>query len=402
MSESKDGERKKKRRRRSGPGQIVPRGKNRWLVRVQGKPSPSGKRADHCKIIHGTRTDADKYLRAVLGERDKGLLVEASPMSLSAYLDKWIEMIAGRVTLSTRDNYESNCATYIKPLIGDVKLRALRPVNIEGMLVNLSAKGLSPRTIRYVFTILSTALNKAMKLRLIAQNPCKLVDPPRVPRKEMQALSPEQAARFVEVARPTKHGLMLILAIITGLRPSEYLGLQWKDLDFEKGILVVRRNIVWRRGGGYYLGDLKTAVSRRAIPLPEAIVADLAAHRRAQLEYRLKKGASFQDNDLIFPSSRGTPLKGENVAVRHFKPLLVEAGLPSTLRLYDLRHSCATILLAAGESPKVMAERLGHSRIATTLDIYSHVLPGMQQAASDKLASMILAPKQNDASSKEG
>ncbi|MGA9772256.1 MAG: tyrosine-type recombinase/integrase [Blastocatellia bacterium] len=401
MSTSEDAK-PKRQKRRSGPGQISPRGKGKWLVRVQGRRAGSETRPDHCKMIHGTKTDAETYLRQVLSERDKGLLIEASPLSISAYLDKWLDIVKSKVTISTHDNYTQTCKLYIKPYIGEKKLSALRPAHIESMLAGLFDKGLSARSARFAFTILSTALNKALRLRMISQNPCKLVDPPRVPRKQMQALSPEQAARFVAAAKSSKHGLMLTLAIVTGLRPSEYLGLQWKDLDFESGVLVISRNIVWRRSGGYYMGDLKTAVSRRAIPLPKSLVTELAAHRRTQLEYRLKQGDKYQDGDLIFPSKRGTPLKGENIAVRYFKPLLLQAGLPASIRLYDLRHSCATILLASGESPKVIAERLGHSRVMTTLDIYAHVLPGMQAAASDRIADMILAPATPEAETREG
>ena len=154
---------------------------------------------------------------------------------------------------------------------------------------------------------------------------------------------------------------------------------------------MIQRALV-RRGnsGAYHFEEPKTPKSRRTIPLPASLVGALSAHRHTQLAARLKLGAVWTDLDLIFCSEIGTPLDPHNIASRHFKPALKRAGLPD-MRLYDLRHTCATLLLSAGENPKVVAERLGHSTIILTLDTYTHVLPDMQQAASDKLEKMLFA-----------
>jgi integrase len=213
-----------------------------------------------------------------------------------------------------------------------------------------------------------------------------MVKPPRQVRKEMQALSPEEASRFLAAASKDKWSVLFALALTTGMRPEEYLGLQWKDVDLEKGTLVVQHTLIWRRkGGGWYFSEPKTSRSRRTIPLPTSVSVNLREHKRHQAEQRLRTGPKYQNNDLVFATAEGGPLMPRNLLSRHFKPILKVAGLPKKVRLYDLRHSCATLLLASGENPKVVSERLGHAGIAMTLDVYSHVLPSMQQAAAEKL-----------------
>lgn len=224
---------------------------------------------------------------------------------------------------------------------------------------------------------------------MLQRNPCEFVDLPRMARKEMQALSPHEASRFLQAAREDKLGIVLSFALATGMRPEEYLALKWSDLDLHAGNATVRRTVIWRKGGGWYFGEPKTSRSRRTIPIPRSLVGELADHRRKQAESRLKKGADYQNNDLVFASGEGTPILLRNLVRRHFQPLLARAELSPTLRLYDLRHSCATLLLSAGENPKVVSERLGHASIVLTLDTYSHVLPSMQQAATEKLERIL-------------
>jgi integrase len=174
------------------------------------------------------------------------------------------------------------------------------------------------------------------------------------------------------------------------MRPEEYLGLRWVDVDFVKATVVVKRALVWRtKGGGWYFTEPKTSRSRRTIPLPSSMIRCLVQHKRRQSEERLKLGSEWQDHDLVFTTGLGTPLNISNLTRKHFKPALERAGLPKTIRLYDLRHTCATLLLGAGENPKVVSERLGHASIILTLDVYSHVLPDMQRAATDKLENLL-------------
>jgi len=200
-------------------------------------------------------------------------------------------------------------------------------------------------------------------------------------------LSPEEAAQFLRAARTKPHGLVFEFALLTGMRPEEYLGLQWADLDFKRLTVQVKRAIVWHKGG-WSFQETKTAKSRRTIHLLTSMMRKLKAHKRKQGERRLKLGTDWEANDLIFCGEYGNPLTIPNLTYRYFRPILVRAELPQ-IRLYDLRHSCATLLLIADENPKVVSERLGHSTIVLTLDTYSHVLPTMQQRASEKLDRLL-------------
>src|ERR671916_510199 len=171
------------------------------------------------------------------------------------------------------------------------------------------------------------------------------------------------------------------------MRPEEYLALQWSDVDFERCTAQVRRALV-RHKKSWSFEEPKTARSRRTVYLPAPLLQKLAAHKRKQAEARLKLGAAWQAFDLVFCSDEGTPLSIPNITYRYFRPILTEAKLPR-IRLYDLRHTCATLLLIAEENPKVVSERLGHSSVVMTLDTYSHVLPSMQKAASEKLGNLL-------------
>ncbi len=220
----------------------------------------------------------------------------------------------------------------------------------------------------------------------------------------MYALSPEQAMQFLAAAAHDRYATLFAVALTTGMRPGEYLGLQWKDVDLERGTLTVRRTLVWHYGNGgkWSFEEPKTPRSSRSIPLPPSVVEALKEHKRRQAEERLKAGwedveengglvrkSRYTDNDLVSATPTGDPVDMRNLVNRHFKPILKAARLPKSIRLYDLRHSCATLLLAQGEHPKVVSERLGHASITLTLDTYSHVLPTMQQQAAERLESVL-------------
>jgi integrase len=174
------------------------------------------------------------------------------------------------------------------------------------------------------------------------------------------------------------------LAVTTGMRQSELLGLTWSDVDLDAGTVHVRRQLIWTPGRGPSFSEPKTAKGRRVIRLPHIAAEALRAHRRQQLEERLALGAAWEDHDLVFPNEVGRPVERNNLVKRSFLPLLAKAGLPR-IRFHDLRHTAATLLLSLGEHPKVVQERLGHSTISVTLDVYSHVLPDLQRQAASKL-----------------
>jgi integrase len=376
-------------RRANTAGQIIARGEDTWLVRIFTGRDGNGKRRYLNKTIKGKKKDAQDYLSKTLTAISTGTFVESSPITFAEYLDKWLAATSSRVREKTYRSYEEVLRIYVRPTLGGNRLADIRPLDIQGLYAELQARKLSARTIRYAHAVTFSAFKQAVRWQMLARNPCESVEPPRQVRKEMQALAPDEAARFLKSAAQDRLGVLFEFALATGMRPSEYLGLQWKDVDVEKGIITVQRTLARRKGGGWYFDEPKTPRSRRSIPLPASTLRALVEHKRRQSEARLKAGPDYQNNDLIFATSDGTPLLLRNLIRRHFRLILKSAKLPLTLRLYDLRHTCATLLLAAGVHPKVASERLGHSSVTLTLDVYSHVLPSMQEAATEKLESIL-------------
>jgi integrase len=374
-------------------GQLIQRGERTWLVRVFiGRDSQTGKRRYHNHTVNGNKKDAQKYLNGVLRELDVGTFVEPSTTTVSEYLDRWLEAAAKpRLAELTFQHYEDLLRRYVRPAIGEAKLGSIRPLDVQGLYSGMLEANLSARVVRYTHAVLNSAFRQAVKWRLMPQNPAAMVELPKKDRKEMQALTPEQATAFLQAASDDRFRVLFNFALVTGMRPSEYLGLQWPDIDFETGVVAVVRTLTWTHRGRWYYGEPKTSRSRRSIPLPSAMLALLKGHKREQGAEKLAAGAAYQSLGLVFCGREGQPIMPHNLIVRHFKPTLKRAGLPKSMRLYDLRHSCATLLLAGNENPKVVSERLGHASITLTLDTYSHVLPSMQQAASDKLEKMLFS-----------
>lgn len=396
----------KAKKRASTAGQIIPRGEDTWLVRIFMGRDGQGKRRYLNKTVRGKKKTAQDYLNTTLSAISAGTFVEATPLTVSEYLDKWLETAARRrVTERTFTGYEWLLKNYVRPVLGQLRLSDVRPLDVQRLYTHMLAPklkakdtpqqgvtyglGLSSRTVRYTHAVLSSAFKQAVKWRMLPHNPAELAELPRHERREMQSLSPEEAGRFLAAASADRWHVLFALAVATGMRPEEYLGLQWQDVELERGVVTIRRTLVWRKGGEWYFGEPKTARSRRNIPLPASVRTALIEHRRRQGAERLKAGPAYQNNDLVFAMSDGRPVLLRTLDRLHFKPTLKRAGLLQTVRLYDLRHTCATLLLSAGEHPKVVSERLGHASITLTLDVYSHVLPTMQEAASQKMEGIL-------------
>lgn len=369
-------------------GQIIKRGENTFLVRVFLGTDGDGKRKYHNKTIHGTKKDAQKYLNGVLRDRDMGTFKEPSKQTLNQYLDQWLSEVARqRLRERTYSDYTTLLKRYVRPVIGGRKLSQITALDIQKLYNDMSEAGLSPRTIRYTHAVLHSAFEQAVKWGMLPRNVTDLIELPQQKKQEMRCLSPAEARKFLDATKGTRWEALFSLMLTTGLRPGEALGLKWSDIDFENSRLHVQRALVRiRNTEGWRLEEPKTARSRRVIPLPKNVLQDLKAHRKRQLEEKLK-ATEYADHGFVFAVSNGEPLSERNL-LRDFKSILTKAGLPD-IRLYDLRHTCATLLLAAGENPKIVSERLGHASVTLTLDTYSHVLPDMQKKATEKLEGML-------------
>lgn len=373
-------------------GQLINRGERTWLVRVYLGIDAEGKRKYHNKTIHGNKNDAQKYLNKVLLEKDTTGFIEPSKELLSVYLERWLDTVAKpRVSAKTFQSYKDIVSCYLKPGVGDVSISKLHAEEIQKFYNSMLDKELSPRTVRYTHSVLRSALNQAVKWGLLYRNPADLVDLPKQKKEEMKVLTPAEAARFMEATRYSQWKALFSLLLASGMRPGEALGLKWTDIDFEKGRVHVQRALS-RTKEGWRLEEPKTAQSRRSIPIPFNVLQDLKELKSEQAQEKLqnKKNPKYKDHGLVFANNNGDPPDYRNIFNRHFKPLLKDAGLPD-IRLYDLRHVCATLLLSAGENPKIVSERLGHASVTLTLDTYSHVLPDMQEAATKKLEGILFA-----------
>lgn len=278
----------------------------------------------------------------------------------------------------------------VRPRIGQLRLSDIRIQDVQNVYNEISASGSSANTVHHVNAPLSMAMKKAVELDYLIKNPCDFTQLPPLDRKETRAFSPQQSLLFLELAKDNKHGLVFEFALISGMRPEEYLSLQWSDIDFFSHTASVCRALVWLQGGSYKFSEPKTKKSRRTISLPEDLILKLKAHRKRQLEHRLKFGQAYQNLDLVFASNIGTPLNYRNLTLRYYDKILEQAGLDKEgFVLYSLRHTCATLLLASGENPKKVADRLGHSSVRTTLDTYSHVSAEMERSSSEKLSAML-------------
>ncbi len=333
-------------------------------------------------------TEAVAYKNKTLNERDEGVAVVPQRITFSEYLDAWLAGKKHAVKANTYEGYQRALDLYVRPYLGTRRLDQIKPIHLETWISQLLDKGLSPRTARLAFGLVSDALDHALRMGTVARNAAKSVKPPKQVRSEMNALDADEVQALLKTLKGSKHELLLRLLLYTGLRPSEALGLKWGDIDLATGSIAVQRSLTWTKEG-WSLGDTKTASARRSIPISPWIVDLLIQHRRLQSTRRMKIADIWLDHDLVFTDEIGGPLRPANVLKRHLRPALRKAGLQDNLRLYDLRHTCATLMLSKGLNPKIAAERLGHSTVRMTLDTYSHVTPTMQEEASAKLDAIL-------------
>jgi integrase len=364
---------------------IVGRGRQRWLVRVfLGRDRETRKRRYHSRIVRGPVRHAQTYLNKVLRDRDLGRQVAGAEITLNEYLDRWLETAAmPRLREKSYRSYESLLRRYVRPALGPRNLAAICPLDIQAVYQQLVERGLSARTIRYTHSVLGSAMRQAIRWRLLAEDPTNGAQLPRQQRRELRVLTAEQSRLFLETAM--QYGPVFGVALTTAARPSEYLALKWQDINWERGTVSIVRTLE-RAGGGWRFAETKRASSRRVIKLQQWVLDEL---KRLSTKAKSKPECGSWDGEagLIFKTPTGQPIDSDKLATKH-KSILERAGLPM-IRLYDLRHTGATLALAAGVAPKVVSEQLGHASAAFTLDIYSHVMPHMQEQAALKVEEVL-------------
>jgi integrase len=347
------------------------------------------------KYVYGKkRKEAHDKLQKAIHEQEQGTLIKNSRETVGQHVEHWLENVhKPTLRLSSYVVYRGIVNKHILPGLGHIPIQKLTVQNVEAFYA--SKEGLSAKTIRNIHAVLHEALSHAVYTNVIARNVCDIARKslPRQVRYEMQPLSEEQAQQLIEKVRGNQLETVLTLAITTGMRRGELLALRWQDITFKKRYLQVCRSVRRVYGYGLRVNEPKTRAGRRKIVLSSFLIEVLTKHRVYQEEMRRKAGTMWKDHDLVFCNEYGGFIEPD-ILLSRFKVFLREIGLPR-MRLHDLRHSAATILLGMGVSANVVQELLGHSHITTTLGVYGHVLPSMQQGAMDKLSSLF--ERQNDA-----
>lgn len=371
----------KTKRRKHGEGSVYKRKDGRYSGFITLE--------DHTRkyFYGGTEQEVVKKIRVALHELEQGTLATGPQQTVKQFLEYWLEDVQKtRVRTVTYENNRFVIDNHLLPALGHIRLQKLTVQHVQAMYVKKLNEGLSPGTIRNIHKVLHTALGYAKRIKLVGMNVSDEVELPRNKQHEVQVLTPEQAQVFLQKIQEHKLEALTTLALTTGLRRGEILGLCWQDIDLEKGSLHVRRTLVYLVSHGFIEGEPKTEMSKRKIVLPHFVIEVLKRHRTLQLEARLKAGTAWVDRDLVFPNTYGDFLLPQTL-YKQFARLLKDLGLPH-MRFHDLRHSTATLLLSMGVPMKVVQELLGHSNFSTTANVYSHVLPSMQQEAMDKMDAL--------------
>ncbi|NLG84116.1 MAG: site-specific integrase [Firmicutes bacterium] len=382
-----------------------------WYASILIGRDPATGKLKRAWFYGSTRQEVAAKLAKAQGELQTGTFVEPTKVTLGQWLDTWLnEYAKPHIRPTTYQMYEYLCRVHLKPALGQIPLKSLRPEQIQAFYnskreagrVNLrkgSSPSLSARTVNIMHGILRRALKQAVKVGLVARNVTDAVSPPRQQRREIRVLTPEEQARFLAVLDRHRLGPAFLLILATGLRRGEALALRWSDLDLAAGVANISRSLVEVRDRSKPKGERLTLVfqepksrsGRRTVPIPKGVVAALKAHKARQAEEKLFMGGKYEDNDLVFATETGGP-----VHPRHFdeilRSLLKEAGVEPR-GVHALRHSFATRLLEAGEHPKVVQEILGHSQVSLTLDIYSHVSMDLKRRAAEKMDEILKTEK---------
>ena len=340
------------------------------------------------KYIYGkTRKEVAEKLKGVLRDQQQGLPIATERQTLAQFLDRWLdERVRTKNRPMTHESYSRTVRLHIAPELGRIPLAKLTPQDVQSFLLRKEAEGLSPRSVQYIRSILRAALAQALKWSLVSRNAASLTDSPAVERFITTPLSPAQAQQLWDAAAEDRLGALYRVTLSLGLRRAEVLGLSWNTIDFDGRTLHVSQSLQ-TVGGKTRLSGLKTASSKRTLPLSPSLLAVLKAHHDHQDEERLLAGSRWQEHGLVFTTRNGTPIIPRNL-VRSFKAFLQHANLPN-IRFHDLRHSCASLLAAQGVPARVAMEVLGHSNIQTTQNIYTHVFDDAKRQASDVMEQIL-------------
>lgn len=368
-------------------GSIRRRGKNSWELTIELGRNAQGKRQRKFVNVKGRKSDADRRLRELLASLDRGLPIIIEKVTIAEWLDKWLkEHVRPNKRQKTVERYGDVARLHIKPVIGRMQLNRVSPTDIKALETKWLDRGMSPTGVNFAHGILSASLNYAVKMEVLYRNPAKVVDPPRVEKNEVQPPDVKTVNQILATSEESGDGLYpaIRLTAYSGIRRGECLGLHWQQVDFTRQEITIVSSLVRSAEIGLILEPPKSKASRRVIDLDDGTMQILRDHKVRQMEHRLALGLTYEDNDLVFPNELGSVINpmaltraldraGKRVQAPHVK-------------LHDLRHFHASLLLQSGQNPVLVSKRLGHSSVSMTLDIYGHLMPGWQREAAEVFA----------------
>jgi integrase len=365
-------------------GHIRERSPGHFAIILDIRDTATGKRKRRWHSFAGTKRAAQIECARLISELQGGTYIDPSKMTVAAFLDRWLDYTAARVSPRTHERYAEICRKNIVPLMGAVRLTKLRPAQISAAWTSALATGhrghggaLSARTVHHMHTVLKVALGRAVRWEMLPRNPCDAIDPPRVERKTMTTFDLAQTAKLIEALRGDRLLVPVMLAALCGLRRAEIAALRWGRVDIAANQIAIVESAEQTMTGIRYKPP--KSGKGRTVALSATIAGELRAWRIRQAQELLQIGVRQSDDTFVCALADNSPLRPNTLTIQWAR-VAARLDLPR-IRFHDLRHACATHMLALGVHPKIASERLGHSRVAVTLDLYSHVLPGMQEDA---------------------
>jgi integrase len=365
-------------------GHIRERSHGHWAIVIDVRDPETGERKRRWHSFTGTKREAQVECARLLTEQKAGTAVDPSRTTVAAFLERWLEHMQSQVSPRSHERYAELCRKNLAPLLGNLKLTKLQPAHISTAYAKAltsgrrdGSGGLSARTVTHMHRVLRQALQQAVQWQMLSRNPADACKPPKIERKPMRTYDLAQTAELLAAMRGTRFFIPVVLGALCGLRRGEIAALRWGQVDLDKGQLAVVQSAEQTRSGVRYK-EPKSGRTR-TIALSATVVEELRAHRIRQAQELLRLGLRSTDASFVCAREDGQPL--QPLTLTHdWGRKLSKTALPR-IRFHDLRHAHATHLLSSGVRPKVASERLGHSKVGITLDLYSHVLPGMQEDA---------------------
>jgi len=370
-------------------GHLKPRenkdGSKSYQITIELDPDPiSGKRIRRYKTVKGTKKQANAKLLELLAQYNSGNVISTSTMRLGTWVDQFVQNYLPNIEATTRDSYEEKIRNHIKPSLGTIPLNILNTNTIQTWVNDMIKKGLSPKTIRNTFNVLNPALKKAVLLRMLPHNPCEGVALPKLQKPKVEVYTKAESKQVLSAAKGTDLYLFVLLSLSLGTRRGELSALKWENIDFEKRTIKVCESRV-HANKTVIEKDPKSEAGNRTITVGSDVMNEL---RKAKEAYDEKaKEPWFRDLGFVICKEDGTPYRPDSLTQK-WERFTERNNLPH-IKLHGLRHTNATTLIAAGISPKVVQQRLGHADVSITLNTYTHVLPSMDKEAAEKIDNIL-------------